>query len=96
MERVGDHGGTPVGDEVGSGDDPDVAEAGVDRVVADGGGELEALRRGGLQVEVEHVVVGWVVERSESPPQAAAVAGGAGDEVGEAGYGAVGGGGKWW
>ena len=95
MERVGDHGRAPVGDEVGSGDDPDVAEAGVDRVVADGGGELKALHRGGLQVEVEHVAVGWVVEHPEGPPEAAAVAGGAGDEVGEAGYGKGGDGGKW-
>ena len=86
VQRVGDHGRAPVGDEVGACDDPDVAEPGVDGVRPDGGGELGALGGGGLEVEVHDVGVGRVVERPERPAQRGAVPRGAGDEVGDPGH----------
>jgi hypothetical protein len=58
VQRVGHHGRSPVGDKVGTGDDLDVAEPGVDRVSVQGGGEFGALGGRGLQVEVHHVS-GW-------------------------------------
>lgn len=84
VESVGDHGGATVGDEVGLGDDPDVAELLEGEVAVHVACEEAAVFRGGVAVEVEDVAVAGVVEGGERAEDGGGVGGGAGDEVGEA------------
>lgn len=84
VESVGDHGGAAVGDEVGLGDDPDVAELLEGEVAVHVACEEAAVFRGGVAVEVEDVAVAGVVEGGERAEDGGGVGGGAGDEVGEA------------
>ena len=85
MESVGDHSGAAVSDEIGPDDDADIAKAGVDGIVAYGGGELQAFGGGGFEVEVHHVRVLWMIESTQSALQGFGIAGRPRDEVGEFG-----------
>jgi hypothetical protein len=91
VQRVGHHGGAAVGDHVGAADDVDVAGAAEDGGVGDAGRQLQALRHGGLAVQVHHVLVARVVQRVQRAPQAVQVALGAGDEVGQPRHAGAGG-----
>ena len=84
VERVGHHGGPSIGDEVGLLDDLHVPKLLEQRVAPYELHQIHALLTRGLQVEVHHVAVVGVVEGEEGALDGAAVAGGAGDEVGKA------------
>ena len=94
MERVGDHGGSPVRDEVRLLDNPHIPEPLEQRVALHEPHQIGALLRRGLEVEVDHVAIGGVVESEEDAGDGGAVALGAGDEVGEARRGREGGDGE--
>lgn len=84
VERVSNHGGAPIGDQIGFSDHDDVTELLKDGLILNKELEIEAFLGGGLGVEVDDVVVGRVVEGEERAAEHLAVAVGAGNEVGEA------------
>lgn len=84
VERVGDHGRSSVGHEIGLCDHLHIAELGVGRVILNVILQIQPLLRRRLEVKVDDVAVPRVVEGFERPLQHIAVAIGAGDEVGEA------------
>lgn len=85
-ERAGEPGGPDGCPRGGCADDGDVAEC---TYGGSGGGypggEVQALRVGGVGGEVEDVAVAGVVDREEEPEEAGPVSPGAGEEVRKAG-----------
>ena len=85
VERVGDHGGSTVRDEVSTVDDADVGGGGDGGVGGEVGGEAGAVGVGRLGIEVQDVAVPGVVEREEDAAERGGVPRGSGDEEGDAG-----------
>lgn len=84
MESVGHHGWPAVRDEVSLGDHPHVPDGREERVAGNVIPQVFTLLHGGLQIKVDDVAVGGVVEREEDSLEHVAIADSAGNEVGEA------------
>lgn len=87
MESVGHHGRPTVRDQVRLGDHPHILDRRKKRVAGNIIPEVIALLRGGLQIEVDDVEVGGMVDGKEDTLEHIAIADGAGDKVREAGRG---------
>ena len=62
VERVRDHGGTPIGNEVGLSDHLHIPEPRENRVLRNEPLQIGSLLDRGLEVEVDHVAIPRVVE----------------------------------
>ena len=81
VERAGDHGRPLVGDKVALGDDPHIPDLAKHGVALDVHSQIDPLPRRRLQVEVQDVLVAWVVDGLQRPPHPQAVPLGALEEV---------------
>jgi len=84
VERVGHHGGAPVGHQVRLLDHPHIPETLEQRVPLYKPRQIRALLRRGLQVQVHHVAVAGVVQHQQHPLHRIAISGGARHQVGQA------------